>query len=325
MKKTLLFLTLSAALAAAVCAPSLRPAHADSVEVLFTKEWDFSTITAEELEEDFTAAFTMENSTPRFEKVNSEEGHWFLEDGGLVRKGDITEGSTSRVAILTYHLKPLTNFRATVEYQRGSSSWSWAALGFRQLEIGMTGMDDGAYCFVQDGGEATLWGRYTGRGDPIQSQRVSGFDGTGRHTMTAEVIGNDFKLSVDGEERLTYTLPSSFYYEGYLSLMSVDNDSTFYSLKVEELSEPEIVEKPSVPPIPSANTQDSLDKMAQGEKPFDSLQERPAAPETPPTDTTDTNTGTEKQEKGCGAVLTGVPLCLTVAAGAFLAFKKKKG
>lgn len=326
MKK--LFLpVLSAATLSLALLPAAFSASAASVEILSTQEWDFSALTAEEIAADFNAAFTMENSTPRFETIGDEErGHWFLDEseGALVRRGDLSEGgSTSNVAVLTYMTKQFVNFRATVEYRQGPTNWGWAALAFRQSDQGMTGMDDGAYCFVQRGGQASVWGRYCGSSNAIESQPIAGYDGNAKHTMTVEVIGNDLNLYVDGTLARAHTLPSSFYYEGYISLLSMDNDSAFYSLKIEELSEPEIAEKPEIPPVPAADTPDSLDQMADV-KPFDELNERPKAEQPAGGEGENGGNGQTPAEKtGCGAFLPSAALPCGLL-GAVLLFKRRK-
>ena len=225
-----------------------------------------------------------------------------MENGALTRKNDIYAeggGSTTRVAVLTYKKKLFTNFRATVVYKQGSTTWGWSAFAFRQLDEGMTAADDGAYCFVQGGGQATIWGRYCGSYSALESDSDSSYDKSLKHTMTVEVIGNDINLYVDGILKKTHVLPSSFYYEGYISLLSLDNDSYFYSLKVEELTEPERAEKPRIEPVPSANTDDCLDVAAE-KKSYESLQERPISNSGASADKKD-------QKKGCvGSVSCGL-------------------
>ncbi len=278
MKKILLPMLLFGAF---LLIPSGGTVRADALEteVLSTYEIDFSDTTAEKVNSDFFAAYVLEGGTPHFETVGQEEdGHWFLEDGALVRKNDIIEGgvSTSNVGVMTYRNKLYTNFRATVEYMQGPSTVTWAALAFRQLSEGCAASDDGggAECFVQRDGKATVWGRYCGSEGAIESPADPAYDRNVRHSMTVEVIGNSLSLYVDGVLKNSHTLPSSFYYEGYISLLAINNDSRFYSLKIEELSEPVIVETPKHEPIPSAGTEDSLDRMAE-KGDFNTFSERP--------------------------------------------------
>ena len=92
--------------------------------------------------------------------------------------------------------------------------------------------------------------------------------------------------------------------------------SYFYSLKVEELTEPEITEKPRIEPVPSANTDDCLDVVAE-KKSYESLQERPISNSGASADKKD-------QKKGCvGSVSCGLGTFVLLPI-IFLIKKRKK-
>lgn len=237
---------------------------------------DFSS--EEAVNADFSAGYVEAlNRMTRSESVGQVDGHWFLEDGVLVRRNDIDgeEGGTWRAALLTYTRQVYANFELEVDYRQGTETNWWAAVIFRQSES-KNMLDDGAGVFVQAEGTMTMWGS-TGVGGPHEALPViEDYDREAWHNMKLTVLGNTATMQIDGDAVGEWTLQQMFYREGYITLASINNDSAFDNLKITELPEPEEEAAPVYPPVAEADTDDSLGNLA-GVQDEQAAVERPIA------------------------------------------------
>lgn len=226
-----------------------------------TYEQDFSS--EEAVNADFDAGYVEAlNRMTRSESVGQTDGHWFLEDGVLVRRNDIDQDmGTWRVALLTYNRQVYANFELEVDYKQGAETEWWAAVIFRQSES-KNMLDDGAGVFVQTQGTMTMWGS-TGVGGPHEaSPAIEDYDRNAWHHMKLTVLGNTATMQIDGDAVGEWSLQQMFYREGYITLASINNDSAFDNLKITELPEPEEENAPEYPPVAEADTDDSLGNLA---------------------------------------------------------------
>lgn len=269
--KKLLFVLLACLFCAAIAAgiPAAFAAEGDDEIVYPTYTQDFSDAAA--VNEDFTAGYVnaLGNNT-NIEQVYNDgqgdgEGHWFINaEGQLERRGDINaDAGTWRAAILTYNKQLYTNFELEVDYKQGTQTFWWTCVAFRQTEI-KSFFDDGAGIFVQQGGQMTMWGA-VGVGGPYEKPAISDYDRDAWHHMRLRVQGNSAELYVDEYPVAEWTLNGSFYREGYVSLISINNDSMYDNFKLTELPEPEEPELPPIPPIDEADSDDALGNIAAAE------------------------------------------------------------
>lgn len=314
--------------------PVAYAAEEDGEVVYPTYEQDFSD--AAEVNEDFTAGYVnaLGNST-QIEQVYNDgqgegEGHWFINaDGQLERRGDIdSNAGTWRAAILTYNKQLFTNFELEVDYKQGPTTFWWTCVAFRQTEI-KSFFDDGAGIFVQEGGQMTMWGA-VGVGGPFEKAPVTGYDRNAWHHMRLRVQGNSAELYVDEYPVAEWTLNGSFYREGYVSLLSINNDSMFDNFKLTELPEAEEPDLPPIPPVDEADSDDALGNLASVtdeelpvERPLDYRNDYALAGE-------DGNGDPEPTDKPTGkcsstvAVSTAFTGSVAVLAASVTMFKRKK-
>ncbi|MDR1094714.1 MAG: hypothetical protein LBL66_11265 [Clostridiales bacterium] len=252
------------------------------------------------------------------ESVGQSDGHWAIDGGVLSAKtrrqsGDAI-GGTDKFAILTLIKDTYLNFDLTVDYTQGADSGYWACVAFRQAEEGKCFFDDGGAVFVQSEGIPTLWGGKLVAG-PYEGGKVPNYNSAVKHTLRLVVSGNNLALYVDGVLGLEKRLNDSFYMEGYISLMSVNNDCRFDNLSVTRLPEPEFAPPPVHMPVAAADSEDALDRIGE-DKTGQTPSERPLDEETP--------TETPPRRAGCGRA----PSALSAAAPIFLAglfFRKRAG
>ena len=209
---------------------------------------------------------------------SKEDGQsWYVQDGVLHRQAasedEIGEDfGTSSIAILTLTERQYVNFELTVDYLMGDETLYWPVVAFRQSEAGRYFLEDGAGIFVQQQGYVTVWGA-DGVGGPYESLPIANYSSQSWHTMRVRVEGRDLKVFVDDMATAAYsrTLPATIFRRGYLSLISVNNDSAFKNLSVKELEVSDIDDGMISPPVPDAGTPDSLDGMAERVERIDEL------------------------------------------------------
>ena len=81
---------------------------------------------------------------------------------------------------------------------------------------------------------ATVWG--SGTNGPIEGKAIAGYKSSVPHNMTVIVLGKSLKFYVDNSLALDITLSQDLG-EGYISLMSVNNASTFANLVIQEITD----------------------------------------------------------------------------------------
>ena len=318
MKNKLKILSVAAALA--LSAPLWAGTFAfaeDETPTFPTYTQEFSS--AESVNEDFDAGYVNALGNSTVPETVDSDGHWYLENGTLVRRGDI-EGSagTWRAAVLTYNKQLFSNFEMEVDYKQGNQTFWWTCVAFRQTEAGKSFFDDGAGIFVQESGVATMWGA-VGVGGPFEKPKYDSYNRNEWHHLKLTVQGNKAVLVIDSNPAVEWTLNASFYQEGYVSLISINNDSAFDNLKITELPEPETPELPPIPPKAEADTDDALSKLATINDDVVKV-ERPLNKREPSQGSNSTS-----PQSGCGSVVgTGFAAggAVTVVAAA-IALKRK--
>ena len=166
--------------------------------------------------------------------------NWVVEDNKLVRVNDLAgnSGDTTNIAVLTYAQKTFKNFILSVDVTMGTDSFWWPTVAILQKENnGSYFLADGLGVFIQQAGVATVWG--SGTNGPIEGKAISGYKSSVPHNMTVIVLGKSLKFYVDNSLALDITLSQDLG-EGYISLMSVNNASTFANLVIQEITESDI-------------------------------------------------------------------------------------
>lgn len=337
MKKTAIrnvFITCAAMFVAAMLAAALL--FAQGGVAAYAAEGDTYTqnfASADKVNEDFEAYYqsTMGASSNRTSvgASSSDTTNYYVERGELIRhsvEGDISRDlGTDSFAILTFTKQQYVNFDLTVEYKMGAATYYWPVVAFRQSEAGKYFLETGGGIFAQQEGMVTLWGAdVDGIGGPYESTSPGGYDRNAWHKFRIRLDGLDLTVWLDGSgtPALTRKLPYSAFKRGYISLISVNNDSRFRNFSVTELATKALDAEVPQPPKPSADTNDSLDKLAEKVDKIDELggktQSSATVPEKPEQ---------PKQVKGCGGAATAsatVAALGALAVSALLAIGKKK-
>lgn len=187
--------------------------------------------------------------------------HWILENGAVRRVNDIQEGAgTKNIAVLTFEACTFKNFELEVKYQKVGEDWPWAVVAIRQMFPGKYFLDDGAGIFVQDEGQVTIWGDPSVQG-PHENPQNPSYAKNQEHTFKITAVGTNIKIYVDGVLSKDFTCNESFVRDGYISLMSVNNDIIFDDFSVTKLDDSgnpiPIVEKQEEPNEDDSSVKDS--------------------------------------------------------------------
>lgn len=279
---------------------------------------------------DFTAYYqlTMGAASTRTSvgESDADETNFYVANGELVRHsldGDISSSyTTDSFAILTFTKQQYVNFDLTVDYQMGDASDFWPVVAFRQQEAGKYFLETGAGVFVQKEGKVTLWGSdVDGIGGPYENS-VSVYSRSGWHTLRVRLDGLDLSVWLDGSASpvLTRKLPLSSFKRGYVSLMSINNDTRFKNFSITELAVKAVSQNAEQKPAPDADTPDALANMAQKVENIDELAGHTPAEQTPVPE--------PAQKSGCNgtanaAALPAAMLALVAACGAACIGKKR--
>ena len=247
------------------------------------------------------------------------DSHWYIEGGVIsrindVKKSEITNNyETNQVAVLTFTKEAYLNFELSVDYKRGSAGF-WPVIAFRQEGEGKYYLDDGAGVFVQQNGKVTLWGDPDVSG-PYETHMINNYKDQTWHNMQVIVLGNSVQISIDYSEWYTYPLNESFYNAGYVSLVSVNNQTEFRNFRIKALAEPEDEALGTYMPKPEADSEDSLSNLAGAVKPAEDLFEP-----------TPSENGSDKPAAGgCGSAVMGSVSLLLGALGVGFVFAKRRG
>ena len=210
--------------------------------------------------------------------AEAKDSHWYIQNGEIRRINDIKKNEltgkyeTNQIAMLTFTKEAYLNFELSVDYQRGRSGF-WPVVAIRQLEEGKYYLDDGAGVFVQQNGTVTLWGDEVISG-PYEFGSIDGYSDTAWHNLQIKVVGNVLEVSVDYSPYMTENLPEEFYDTGYVSLVSVNNETKYRNFRIKALPEPEKEGYKDFAPVPEADRDDALSKLAGEVKDKDALFER---------------------------------------------------
>ncbi len=209
---------------------------------------------------------------------NTKEAHWVIDGGVLKRVNNVEtdeitgKHETNKLAVLSFTKEAYLNFELSIDCKRGNSGF-WPVIGIRQLEEGKYYLDDGAGVFVQQNGKITLWGDQVVSG-PYEFGQVEKYVDGEWYNMQIKVLGNLLSVSVNNTPWQTQVLPDGFYDTGYVSLISVNNETQYKNFRIKALAEPEKDPIKNFDPTPEASTDDALSNMAGEVKDADELFER---------------------------------------------------
>ncbi len=278
---------------------------------------NFTDLTA--VNKDFSA-FYRENAlgSAQFELVGDNgaatDTHWYI-DGGVLKRinGIDKDADTNRVAILTFTKEAYINFEMSVDFKAGPTGF-WPVVGVRQLEAGKYHLDDGAGVFVQQSGVITLWGDPAVQG-PHNLSSIPGYKANAWHNMQIKMLGNTLSISIDNQPWVNKGLSADFYELGYVSLISVNNETEYKNFRIKPLVEPDKEPIKLFPPKEEANTDDALSSLAGEVKDKDELFERE--------DKVNPDFAGSESETGCNGSVADVSAILLLTAVGCVIFKRK--
>ena len=249
-------------------------------ENIYTQDF----VNIEEVKKDFGAyyLYTMGGQAEESEigVGKTSSNRWYLDNGTVNRQAvddDIRSNlDTNSIGILTLEKQKYLNFELTVDYKKGSTTDYWPVIAVRQSEVGKYYLEDGMGIFLQKEGFVTIWGT-DGVDGPYQSDSIPGYTATANdwHTLKIVLEGLDLKIYVDDLNTVAYQrmLPNTIFKTGYISLVSVNNDSSFRNLKIKELPVEAIDNNDKQEPIEEANSDDALSAIATSVDKIDELKD----------------------------------------------------
>lgn len=275
MKKlTVVMLVLALACGLVPCLNAAAEESAPQEQLAYYSQ-DFSDL--ESVQNDFSAYSVYDLGTDSESDMIDENadgsGYWYLNqdtDGSyqITRKnledGKELDGAngTRYIRILTFTRQKFVNFELEVDFKRGKSTAYWAGIAIRQLNQGKYFLEDGAGIFCQQEGTTTLWGS-DGVGGPYEADPIPKFSPNAYHHMKVVCNGLTLEIYVDGSLTMSRTLPRSFFRQGYVSLVSVNNDSSYKNFSIKELPIERLPEEEGQQPIPEADSEDSLSNLSK--------------------------------------------------------------
>ena len=246
--------------------PTNLPAAAES-EDLFSYVADFNDVDA--VNEHFAAFYLtqfMGALTP--EQVGTEASpitHWVAKDGVLSRVGDIRpdEGSQN-IAMLFFKDRRFLNFELTVDIMQGSDSILWAPICIRTEEMGKHYAAEGCSFYFDVDGTFKTWGNGF-HGGPFLIGRMDNYSPTAWHTYKITVSGSYMTIMVDDTTMLC-RLPAFFYHAGYVSILSVNNNTKVRNFSIRELPDTGVAPSdfPAKQGFEASTAPDSLDNLIVG-------------------------------------------------------------
>ncbi len=234
MKKLLAFMLTAAILPAAASlafAPTETRAAAQA-------EWDdvISLDNEEEIREKFAAHFCSAQSTRRDDDFSYS---WRVDNGSVLRTNNVdTAQTTVNTAILTYTKNTYDDFELSVDYKMGAKTVCWPVVGIRQQIPGKRydSVNGGAGVFMQDNGKITIWGPINGG---ISEQYIpdhTAYKHLDWHNMRIRAEGKTVAVWVDGVLTANFSVNTTDYLKGYVSLQSVNNDCRFKNFRIRALN-----------------------------------------------------------------------------------------
>lgn len=232
-------IALAAVLSAAI--PLSRASvSAAGEETVWDDEIDFGS--EEEVRSKFTAHFCSDQGTRRADDLSYS---WKLDGGVLTRTNNVDPKlDTRNIAVLTYTGNTYDDFEMSVDYRMGGKNKYWPVVGIRQQIPGKyyTTEGGGAGIFMQDSGKITMWGPILGGLQEYPIPNVGSYDNTEWHTMRIRAEGRSVVVWIDGTEVREFSVNSTDYIKGYISLQSVNNDCSFDNFKIRAIGTDEAVQ-----------------------------------------------------------------------------------
>ena len=275
MKKlTVVMLVLALACGIIPCLNAVAE-ESSSQEQLAYYTQDFSDL--ESVQNDFSAYSVYDLGTDSESDMiagNADgSGYWYLNqdtDGSFqISRKNLEDGKeldgangTRYIRILTFTRQKFVHFELEVDFKRGESTAYWAGIAIRQLNQGKYFLEDGAGIFCQQEGTTTLWGA-DGVGGPYEAEPIANFAANAYHHMKVICNGLTLEIYVDGALTMSRTLPHSFFRLGCVSLVSVNNDSSYKNFSIKELPIERLPEEEEQEPIPEADSEDSLSNLSK--------------------------------------------------------------
>lgn len=235
----------------------------------FSYTADFTDVDA--INENFAAFYLtqfMGSLTP--ELVGTEASpitHWVAKDGILTRVGDIRpEDGSQNIAMLFFKNRRFLNFELTVDIKQGDATNYWAPICIRTEELGKHYAAEGCAFYFDVDGTYKTWGNGF-HGGPFLIGRVDDYSPTQWHTYKITVSGSYMTIMVDDTTMLC-RLPAFFYHAGYVSILSVNNNTQIRNYSIRELPDTGEAESdfPSNQGFGTSDALDSLDNLIKNPK-----------------------------------------------------------
>ena len=289
-------------------------------------EQDFTDVDA--INSDFNAYYlTAFMGTLTAETVKDESdgySHFVAEGGVLRRENDIgLEYNADSIAMLYFSKQKYANFKMQIDMRQGDATTFWTGFCMRTPTLGKHHFEEGESFYVEWNGNVKTWGNGF-HGGPFQCGVIPAYSQTEWYTYVVTVDGNNMTIDArpsGAPEReatsITVRIPWNFYQEGYVSLLSINNNSMFRNFKIKALPDTENIgtDVPADQQKPAASGDDSLDNMISNSDQSGPVQDVPAP---------------EPIQDGKGWIWIIVGVCAAFVVGGVVAFfvvnkyKKKK-
>ena len=231
-------LTAATALAFCIMTPPIDATAEDALvwddEIYFDSE--------EEVREKFVAHFCSSQNERRADDLSYS---WRIDDGTLLRTNNVDPArDTVNIAVLTYTGNTYDDFELSVDYKMGNKTIFWPVVGIRQQIPGKyyTSVGGGAGVFMQDNGKITMWGPILGGLQEYSIPGAGNYAFREWHNMRILAVGKAITVWIDGVEVYTFSVNSTDYIKGYISLQSVNNDCRFDNFKIRAIGTADVAE-----------------------------------------------------------------------------------
>lgn len=312
-------------LALCLCVPTTSAlASEPAPESEWDYECDFSDI--EEVNSDFNAYYLtafMGTVTPeKVKETNEGDNHFILENGVIRRENNVgLEYNADSIAMLYFNKHKYANFRMQVDLRQGDMTTFWTGFCIRTPSYAKHFFEEGESFYVEWNGNIKTWGNGF-HGGPFQCGVIPLYNQTLWYTYDVTVDGNLMTIGVrpsgsaESEASVfTVRIPWKFYQEGYVSLVSINNNSMFRNFKIKGLPNTEEVgvDVSDEQRVPSADGENSLDEMISNSNQTGGVQDVPPTP------------NTKEKEGGCSSSLGGgAVIGMGMLVAGIKLFKRKK-
>lgn len=280
-----------------------------------SSEWDYTQdfTDAALVNADFEAYYLSKfmGSLAKETVVSASDGasHWVASGGVLARENNLgVQYNADSIAMLSFKKQKFANFKMQVDLRQGDATTFWTGFAIRQDAVGKHFFEDGQVFYTEWDGSLKTWGQGL-HGGPFLCGKLNAYDRTAWYTYTVTVEGNRMTIEAvrtgteEAPSTMTVRLPWKFYKAGYITLMSINNNSMYRNLKLKALPNSEGAgdDFDLDQQTPAAGGEDSLDHMAGTEK------------DGPVADVPPIANGADEKPAGCGAAA-GLN-CLFLALG----------